>query len=83
VATAVPGTHWLLVVALDNNDATSGMRSLLKASAISLVILALLSGAIVHFLIARLLKRLSDIRDAMPTLLTALTICPAPAGQRR
>ncbi len=42
-----------------------GMRSLLKASAISLVILALLSGAIVHFLIARLLKRLSDIRDAM------------------
>lgn len=65
IATPVAGTHWMLVVALDNNDATSGMRSLLKASAISLVILALLSGAIVHFLIARLLRRLSDIRDAM------------------
>ncbi|EHN8804847.1 HAMP domain-containing protein [Enterobacter roggenkampii] len=65
VATAVPGTNWLLVVALDSGDATSGMRSLLKASAISLVILALLSAAIVHLLIARLLKRLSDIRDAM------------------
>ena len=65
VATAVPGTNWMLVVALDNNDATSGMRSLLKASALSLVILALLSGALVHILIARLLKRLSDIRDAM------------------
>ena len=65
IATAVPGTHWMLIVALDNSDATSGMRSLLKASALSLVILALLSGAIVHFLIARLLKRLSDIRDAM------------------
>ena len=65
VATAVPGTNWLLVVALDSGDATSGMRSLLKASAISLVILALLSAAIVHVLIARLLKRLSDIRDAM------------------
>ncbi|HBI6861200.1 TPA: HAMP domain-containing protein [Enterobacter cloacae] len=65
VATAVPGTRWLLVVALDNADATSGMRSLLKASALSLAILALLSGAIVHVLIARLLKRLSDIRDAM------------------
>ncbi len=65
VATAVPGTHWLLIIALDNSDASSGMRSLLKASALSLVILALLSGAIVHFLIARLLKRLSDIRDAM------------------
>ena len=65
VATAVPGTNWLLVVALDSGDATSGMHSLLKASAISLVILALLSAVIVHFLIARLLKRLSDIRDAM------------------
>jgi len=65
IATAVPGTHWLLVVALDSNDATSGMRSLLKASALSLAILALLSGAVVHVLIARLLKRLSEIRDAM------------------
>lgn len=64
----MPGTNWLLVVALDSSDATSGMRSLLKASAISLVILALLSGAIVHLLIARLLKRLSDIRDAMHSI---------------
>lgn len=65
IATAVPGTHWMLIVALDNNDATSGMRALLKASALSLIVLALLSGAIVHFLIARLLRRLSEIRDAM------------------
>lgn len=54
LATAVPGTHWLLVVALDNGDATAGMRSLLKASALSLAILALLSGALMHLLIARL-----------------------------
>ena len=65
LATAVPGTHWLLVVALDNGDAAAGMRSLLKASALSLAILALLSGALLHLLIARLLKRLSGIRDAM------------------
>lgn len=65
LATAVPGTHWLLVVSLDNGDATAGMRSLLKASALSLAILALLSGALMHLLIARLLKRLSGIRDAM------------------
>lgn len=65
LATAVPGTHWLLVVALDNGDATAGMRSLLKASALSLAILALLSGALMHLLIARQLKRLSGIRDAM------------------
>lgn len=65
VATPVAGTHWLLIIALDKNDATSGMRALLKASALSLIILVLLSGAIVHFFIARLLKRLSNIRDAM------------------
>lgn len=63
LATAVPGTHWLLVVA-----ATAGMRSLLKASALSLAILALLSGALMHLLIARLLKRLSGIRDAMNSI---------------
>ncbi|ENA0608458.1 HAMP domain-containing protein [Enterobacter bugandensis] len=68
VATAVPGTAWMLIVALDSSDATSGMRALLKASALSLAVLALLSGAIVHLLIARLLKRLSDIRDAMHSI---------------
>ena len=68
LATAVPGTHWLLVVALDNGDATAGMQSLLKASALSLAILALLSGALMHLLIARLLKRLSGIRDAMNSI---------------
>ncbi|HCM9122109.1 methyl-accepting chemotaxis protein [Enterobacter hormaechei] len=68
LSTAVPGTHWLLVVALDNGDATAGMRSLLKASALSLAILALLSGALMHLLIARLLKRLSGIRDAMNSI---------------
>ncbi|HCM9322423.1 methyl-accepting chemotaxis protein [Enterobacter hormaechei] len=68
LATAVPGTHWLLVVALDNGDATAGMRSLLKASALSLAILTLLSGALMHLLIARLLKRLSGIRDAMNSI---------------
>ncbi len=68
LATAVPGTHWLLVVALDNGDATAGMRSLLKASALSLAILALLSGALMPLLIARLLKRLSGIRDAMNSI---------------
>jgi len=41
------------------------MRTLLKASSLSLVILVLLSAVVVHFVIARLLKRLSDIRDAM------------------
>jgi len=65
LATPVPGTHWFLIVALDNSDATSGMRALLKASAIALVALVLISGLVVHLLVATVLKRLSTIRDAM------------------
>ena len=65
LATPVPGTHWFLIVALDNDDATSGMHALLKASAIALVALVLISGAVVHLLVATVLNRLSTIRDAM------------------
>jgi len=65
LAVPVKGTTWLLAVALDNADATSGMKSLLKASALSLIVLVLLGGAVVHFVVAALLKRLLTIRDAM------------------
>jgi len=64
-AAPVKGTHWLLVVALDRKDATAGMVSLLKASALSLIVLVLLGGAVVHTIVAALLKRLLTIRDAM------------------
>lgn len=65
VAVPVKGTTWLLAVALDSADATSGMKSLLKASALSLIVLVLVGGAVVHFVVAALLKRLLTIRDAM------------------
>lgn len=65
LATPIAGTHWFLIVALDNDDATSGMKALLKASAVALIVLVLLSGSVVHFLVATVLKRLSTIRDAM------------------
>ncbi|ELY4304841.1 HAMP domain-containing protein [Cronobacter sakazakii] len=65
LATRVPGTQWYLVVALDENDATSGMRALLNTSAISVLVLLLMTGALMHFLVTRLLKRLLMIRDAL------------------
>ncbi len=64
-AMPVQGTHWLLVVALDRHDATSGMNALLKASAIAFIVLVLVGGAVVHLLVAAMLKRLLTIRDAM------------------
>lgn len=65
LATPVKGTQWLLVVALDSDDATSGLSAQLKASALSLIVLVLLGGAVMHWLVATLLKRLMTIRDAM------------------
>jgi|GEM_PF-930866 len=64
-AIPVQGTHWLLVVALDHQDATSGMNALLKASLIAFIVLMLVGGGVVHLLVAAMLKRLLTIRDAM------------------
>ncbi|ELY4670975.1 methyl-accepting chemotaxis protein [Cronobacter muytjensii] len=65
LATPVPGTQWYLVVALDESDATSGMRALLNTSAISVLVLLLITGALMHFLVTKLLTRLLMIRDAL------------------
>ncbi|EOC1290810.1 HAMP domain-containing protein [Cronobacter dublinensis] len=65
LATPVPGTQWYLVVALDEDDATSDMRALLSTSAISVLVLLLITGALMHFLVTKLLKRLWMIRDAL------------------
>ncbi|WP_395490843.1 methyl-accepting chemotaxis protein [Cedecea davisae] len=65
MASPIAGTHWYLVVALDEQDATSGMRSLLKASAIALLVLVLISGGVVHLLVGKVMARLGTIRDGM------------------
>ncbi|HEY3986444.1 methyl-accepting chemotaxis protein [Cedecea sp.] len=65
MATPIAGTHWYLVVALDEGDATSGMRSLLKASAVALLVLVLVSAAVVHVLVSKVMSRLGRIRDGM------------------
>ncbi len=65
IATKVNGTQWQLVVALDSADSTTGLRAQLKASAMSLVVLVLIAGALMHWIVATMLKRLVTIRDAM------------------
>lgn len=65
LATKVNGTNWLLVVALDSADSTAGLRAQLKASAVSLIVLVILAGALMHWIVATMLKRLITIRDAM------------------
>jgi methyl-accepting chemotaxis protein len=65
LATPIAGTHWYLVVALDNGDTMVGMKALLKMSSITLVILLVISGLLMYLLVAVLLKRLSAVRDTM------------------
>lgn len=65
LASRVKGTDWLLVVALDEDDATAGLRAQLKASAVSLIVLVIIAGALMQWMVAALLKRLVVIRDAM------------------
>ncbi|WP_137925916.1 methyl-accepting chemotaxis protein [Cupriavidus sp. 2SB] len=61
----IPGTDWVAVIALDKAEATAGMRSVLIASLISLVIVACAAAIIVAGVTAVSFRRLSGIRDAM------------------
>ncbi|NUL36467.1 methyl-accepting chemotaxis protein [Kosakonia sacchari] len=65
LASPVKGTNWLLAVALDSADSTAGLRAQLKASALSLIVLVLIAGAVMHWIVSTLLKRLLKVRDAM------------------
>ena len=64
-AKAVSGTNWLVVVALDKADATAGMRSLLSASLLALVVVVAVSAIVVGAITAAMLRRLTLVRDAM------------------
>ena len=64
-ATPIKGTEWLLVVALDEADISSGMHALLKVSLLSLVLLVIAGGLAVHLIIVRQMQRLIAIRDTM------------------
>jgi methyl-accepting chemotaxis protein len=67
-AQAVPGTEWRVVVALDKSDATAGLRSLLTASMIALLVIACVAGGVVAAVTAVSFQRLSRVRDAMDAI---------------
>ena len=64
-AQTVAGTDWLLVVALDEAEATAGLSSLLHTLIAAIVILALVAAAVAAALTATSFRRLSQVRDAM------------------
>ncbi|WP_034302126.1 methyl-accepting chemotaxis protein [Herbaspirillum sp. RV1423] len=64
-AKKIPDTEWTLVVALDEREATAGIRSVLSASAVAVVILVVAATLLCAMLTARSFRRLSRVRDAM------------------
>jgi methyl-accepting chemotaxis protein len=65
---AVEGTDWHLVVAFDRHDATLGLRSLLTASLVALLVIATASAFVTGAATAVSFRRLSSVRDAMEAI---------------
>ncbi|WP_280188254.1 methyl-accepting chemotaxis protein [Delftia sp. PS-11] len=64
-ARAVKDTDWLLVVALDKTEATTGLRSVINTLVIAIVLLALIAAVVSAALTTQSFRRLSLVRDAM------------------
>jgi methyl-accepting chemotaxis protein len=64
-AKAVRGTNWMLVVALDETEATAGVRGVLKTTIVSILTVGIAALVLVGMTVTRVLRRLSAVRDAM------------------
>ncbi|MBN3754375.1 HAMP domain-containing protein [Paraburkholderia sp. Tr-20389] len=67
-ARVVPGTDWLAVVALDQSEATAGIRSLLHVSFVSLTVLVVIAAAIIGAVTSVTFRGLARVRDAMEAI---------------
>ena len=67
-AQAVQGTDWYLVIALDKAEATAGLRNVVKALGVAIVLLTLAAVGIAAFFTSQSFRRLSEVRDAMDTI---------------
>ncbi|OBV37194.1 methyl-accepting chemotaxis protein [Janthinobacterium psychrotolerans] len=64
-ASKVPGTDWLLVIVLDRAEATAALTSMLGNSAVMALLVTLAAGAVLALLVAKALRRLALVRDAL------------------
>ena len=61
----ISGTDWQLVVALDEHEATAGLRNLLSSSAITLVLVVIGATLLLGSLLGVMFRRLGAVRNAM------------------
>ena len=66
----VPGSDWLLATVLDRAEATQALSSMLRASALTALLVLALAAAALSVLVARALRRLGLVRDAMEAIAT-------------
>jgi methyl-accepting chemotaxis protein len=64
-AKPVRGTNWFLIVALDKDEATAGLRGVLKTTIVSIFVVAIAAILLVGMAVTKILHRLSEVRDAM------------------
>ncbi|PCF96153.1 methyl-accepting chemotaxis protein [Vreelandella nigrificans] len=63
-------TGWRLVVALDEHEATAGLRAIATTSIITLLIVAAITAIVFGMLLSLLLRRLLGVRNAMDNIAT-------------
>ncbi|MGQ4880137.1 methyl-accepting chemotaxis protein [Billgrantia sp. LNSP4103-1] len=61
----IAGTDWQLVVALDEREATAGLRAVLGSSALTLVLVVLGAVLVLGALLTIMFRRLQAVRNAM------------------
>ena len=66
----VPGSDWLLATVLDRAEATQALTSMLRASALTALLVLALAATVLSVLVARALRRLGLVRDAMEAIAT-------------
>ncbi|MGE5651419.1 MAG: methyl-accepting chemotaxis protein [Bacillota bacterium] len=64
-AKPIRGTEWFLVVALDKDEASAGLRGVLKTSIVSILAVAIAAVLLVGAAMTKVLHRLAEVRDAM------------------
>lgn len=61
-------SDWLLVVALDEAEATAGLRAIATTSIVTLLIVAAITAVVFGLLLSLLLRRLLGVRNAMDNI---------------
>jgi methyl-accepting chemotaxis protein len=61
----INGTDWQLVVALDEREATAGLRAVLSNALVTLVLVVLGAALVLGALLKIMFRRLQTVRDAM------------------